>query len=468
MVGSGKASRYRVEKILGRGGMGQVVLAHDLELDRQVALKTILADRPSEEVWARFRREAELLVSVRHEALVELLDAQLEGDPPFLVFRYMEGGSLAQRLSSEGQPMPTGQVVEMGLRLAGALEALHRAGALHRDVKPGNVLLDGSGRAYLADLGLGRPAEHGFLTGTGAVLGTPGYLAPELLAGREYTPSSDVYALAITLIEAALGKALTLPLGSAGPGAERLAEVTSPGLRAALGRASSGRPELRTPTAREFGRELEKIGPGPEDQATRSGIRPRVGGGGKAVAVEPGRGLGEPGPGSSPPAIGAGSGDSRVGAGPGLWREVATGLLVASVLGVLGAGGAGYRAGRQAGIAGPGSGEGRYRLERDREGRLSLLGSGPSRLVPDPAEAGEPLVVEGPGERTRIEVAVESGGDLRISFWRQQGRRTSHEAFRPRGGRVRLETLAWDGSGAEAVFRVADAWGRVQTVRVEL
>ncbi len=239
--------------------MGVVVLAQDLTLDRPVALKALSGGFPSDEARMRFAREARILLTTRHEALVDLLDACLDQEPPFLVFRYMEGGTLLGRIL-DCQPAPLPALVECGVRLAGALQTLHDAGILHRDVKPGNVLLDGMGRPYLADLGLGRSDELDPLTRTGALLGTPGYVAPELLAGRPYSPSSDLFALGVTLLEYALGRELHLALGAGGPDASKLEGIADPGVRSLLARATSDRPERRLASAQEFAEEWVRIG----------------------------------------------------------------------------------------------------------------------------------------------------------------------------------------------------------------
>lgn len=203
-------TRYRLEERIGSGGMGVVWRASDEELDRVVAVKRALsADGVRDAGRARqVRREAKLVARVDHPNVVTLYDLVNHDNELWLVMEYVPARSLAGRGT-----LPPDQVARIGAQLAGALEAVHAAGVVHRDVKPSNVLVTEDGRAKLSDFGISR-ADHGdvTLTGSGAIAGTPGYLAPEVANGLDATPASDVFSLGATLFAAVEGVS---PVGTA-------------------------------------------------------------------------------------------------------------------------------------------------------------------------------------------------------------------------------------------------------------
>ena len=207
-VGTILAGRYRIEAPLGAGGMATVYRAHDLRLARDVALKLLLPNLAQDPVVARrFELEARALAAINHPSIVAVYDVAA-GDAssdglPFLVMELCEGGSLADRIASAGSIAPD-ESVRIAVSVAEGLHALHERGFVHRDVKPGNVLL-APGRAKLADFGLARPGTPTDLTATGTAVGTLAYLAPELLTGAEASPASDVYALGVVAFEALAG-----------------------------------------------------------------------------------------------------------------------------------------------------------------------------------------------------------------------------------------------------------------------
>ena len=174
---------YTVEAVLGHGGMGVVFRARHLGLNRLVALKMALAGSyagPNER--ERFRREAEAVAALRHPNVVQVYDVGDADGRPYFTMELMEGGSLARKLA--GAPQPPRQTAALLVTLAGALQAAHAAGVVHRDLKPGNVLLTADGTPKVADFGLARRLdadEH--LTLSGAVIGTPSYTAPEQARG---------------------------------------------------------------------------------------------------------------------------------------------------------------------------------------------------------------------------------------------------------------------------------------------
>jgi len=204
---------YTPVRRLGRGGMGVVDLGVATD-GRQVALKRLPLHGSAEEMTAarlRIRREADVLRRLDHPAIVRLLDVVDDGDDVVLVMPYLDGGTLAERVAARG-PLAPAEVTRLSTALLDALAAAHRAGVVHRDIKPGNVMFDGDGRAYLADFGvaISRDSTPG-LTGTGLVIGTPGFMAPEQARGEPATAASDVFSLGATLAFAATGRG---PYGS--------------------------------------------------------------------------------------------------------------------------------------------------------------------------------------------------------------------------------------------------------------
>jgi formylglycine-generating enzyme required for sulfatase activity len=199
---------YEVESVLGRGGMGVVYRARHLRLGRLVALKMALAGSYAGPVEReRFRREAEAVAALRHPNVVQVYDVGDADGRPYFTMELMEGGSLARKLA--GAPQPARQTAGLLATLAGALQAAHEAGVVHRDLKPGNVLLTADGTPKVADFGLARRLEADErLTLSGAVIGTPGYAAPEQARGDRAAvgPRTDVYALGAILYECLTGR----------------------------------------------------------------------------------------------------------------------------------------------------------------------------------------------------------------------------------------------------------------------
>lgn len=201
------AGRYRIVRPLGRGGGGQVWLATDEHLGREVTLKRVGGETDPELLVSRGLREARTLATIAHEHVVRVYDAFEHEGAPWIVMEYVPGLSLADLLADHGQlPVPT--VAGIGAQLATALAAAHRAGIVHRDVKPGNVLLtdDTGEHAKLTDFGIARSQDDHQLTQTGLVSGTAAYFSPELAGGEEPTTASDVWALGATLYAAVEGR----------------------------------------------------------------------------------------------------------------------------------------------------------------------------------------------------------------------------------------------------------------------
>jgi len=184
--------RYTFERHLGSGGMASVWLARDETLHREVAIKLIADTLADDERWlARFEREARAAAALSHPHIVKVFDFGLEEHRPYLVMAHVPGGSLRDRLRDGGEPLDAERLAR---ELLGALAHVHAAGIVHRDVKPGNILLDEHGSSQLTDFGIARPQDATTMTQTGMVMGTVRYLAPEVAEGGPATERSDLYA----------------------------------------------------------------------------------------------------------------------------------------------------------------------------------------------------------------------------------------------------------------------------------
>jgi serine/threonine protein kinase len=196
--------RYRVVALLGRGGMGEVYRADDLTLDQPVALKFLPEALASDaDALERFRNEVRTARRVSHANVCRVYDVGEVERQPFLSMEYVDGEDLASLLRRIGR-LPGDKALEIARQLCAGLAAAHREGVLHRDLKPANVMLDGRGRAVMMDFGLAGIAEQ--IQGYDVRSGTPAYMAPEQLAGREVTERSDIYSLGLVLYEIFTGK----------------------------------------------------------------------------------------------------------------------------------------------------------------------------------------------------------------------------------------------------------------------
>jgi tRNA A-37 threonylcarbamoyl transferase component Bud32 len=250
-----------VVRLLGRGGTGVVELVREDD-GRLVARKRIPLHGTAGDIdraRARIRREADILRRLEHPGIVRLLRADTVGDDLVLVMPYLPGGTLQERINSYGA-LPPRDVAHLGQHLAGALAAAHAAGVVHRDVKPANVLFDDSGRPALADFGVALSKDATLvLTRESAVVGTPGFVAPEVARGEAASPASDVFSLGATLLYALTGLP---PYGGGDPvlqivrAARGETPVLPPGLpdelAARLGRMLSPDPARRPSAARAF------------------------------------------------------------------------------------------------------------------------------------------------------------------------------------------------------------------------
>src|SRR5438067_3469409 len=207
--------RYGGPQRIGHGGMGDIYRATDTTLGRAVAVK-ILAERYSqdESIRRRFMREALAAARLSGESnTVTIYDVGEWNERPFIVMEYLGGGSIDDRLRAQGRVEP-GQALAWLEDAAAALDAAHRHGVVHRDVKPANLLLDRAGVVHVGDFGVASAAGMASLTITGTVVGTAGYLSPEQAQGERATPASDIYALAVVAYELLSGRR---PFGSDSP-----------------------------------------------------------------------------------------------------------------------------------------------------------------------------------------------------------------------------------------------------------
>jgi serine/threonine-protein kinase len=199
--------RYRIDRVLGRGGMALVYLGHDAKLGRPVAIKLLADNLAGDESFrARFMREARMAAGLSHVNIVHVYDVGQDTDErPYIVMEYVDGESLAETLAREGRLSPA-RVREIALDCCHGLEHAHAAGLVHRDIKPHNLLADREGRVKIADFGVARSLGETQLTMAGSVLGSAGYLSPEQAAGRPVTPAADIYSLGATLYELLTGR----------------------------------------------------------------------------------------------------------------------------------------------------------------------------------------------------------------------------------------------------------------------
>jgi predicted Ser/Thr protein kinase len=204
------AGRYRLDDLLGRGGMSEVWCADDQELGRRVAIKLLAPDADT----ARFEREARAFASLAHPNITQLYDYGEEAGRPYMVLEYVPGGTLEDRLR-DARPLPDDEAFAVAAGIAAGLAHAHARGVVHRDLKPSNVLFDDEGRPKIADFGIARMASgEGTLTEAGTVLGTAAYISPEQATGAPASTASDVYSFGVILYRMLTGR---LPFEASDP-----------------------------------------------------------------------------------------------------------------------------------------------------------------------------------------------------------------------------------------------------------
>src|SRR5437667_3540619 len=255
--------RYRGATRIAHGGMGEIYRAADDSLGRAVAIK-LLAERFAEDVSIRQRFTREALAAARLSGqpnTVTIFDVGEWNGRPFIVMEHLAGGTLDDRIAREG-PQPVDRVLRWLEQTAEALDNAHRHGVVHRDVKPGNLLLDRDDNVHVADFGIASAAGMDSLTATGTILGTAGYLSPEQAQGERATAASDLYSLGVVAFELLTGERPFKRESMAAEAAAHANEPTPsaserrPGLSRAVDlvfqRALAKRPQHRYPSARAF------------------------------------------------------------------------------------------------------------------------------------------------------------------------------------------------------------------------
>lgn len=268
--------RYRLEEKIGSGGMADVWLAEDTDLDRKVAIK-ILHERftHDEEFVERFRREAQSAAGLQHPNVVGIFDRGDFGDTYFIAMEYVDGPSLKDLVKGG---MATGDAIEFTRQILKAARFAHRKGIVHRDLKPQNVLIDDEGRARVADFGIARAGgTNSDITQTGSVMGTAQYLPPEQAQGRETTPQSDLYSIGVILYEALTGRvpfeadtAVAVALKQVSETPRRPSAINPsvpPALDAVVMRALAKEPEQRFVDADAFLKALDAAEAAPDSVA---------------------------------------------------------------------------------------------------------------------------------------------------------------------------------------------------------
>jgi eukaryotic-like serine/threonine-protein kinase len=206
LLGTTLSGRYRLEARIGTGGMSTVYRALDETLQRRVAIKLMNREVATEsEQLERFRREARAVAQLSHPNIVGVIDAGEDESRPYIVFEYVEGETLKERIRRMGR-LPIAEAVAYAIEIARALGAAHARHIVHRDVKPQNVLLDDEGQAKVTDFGIARTLDEEGLTADGRVLGTTDYVSPEQALGQPVTGQSDLYSLGVVLYEMLTGE----------------------------------------------------------------------------------------------------------------------------------------------------------------------------------------------------------------------------------------------------------------------
>lgn len=264
--------RYEIKSELGRGGMATVFLAYDPHFQRHVALKVLPQVFLHDPTFrARFEREARVIAALEHPAIVSVHDFGEQDKQPYLVMRYMPGGSLSDRLENGAISLPNASKIMQ--RIASALDRAHQMGIIHRDLKPANILFDQYGDAFLTDFGIVKmTGETSHLTGT-AVVGTPAYMSPEQAQGEENLDGrSDIYTLGTILYQMLTGR---LPYQASTPMGLAVKHITEPvprlrqtrpefppALETIISKTMSKNPDDRYATAGAMARELAQVAAG--------------------------------------------------------------------------------------------------------------------------------------------------------------------------------------------------------------
>jgi serine/threonine-protein kinase len=265
------AGRWRIDGKLGEGGMGSVLLGCDLQTHAFVAIKMLGADQVDHpEAMARFERESTLLAELKHPNLVPLLAVSRHEGVPFIVMERIQGQTL-ERLMTQRPRWTLADALPLLSQLAAALDHLHLKGVVHRDLKPANVIVDQRGHLTLVDLGISQRTDTTRLTLPGLVVGTPQYMAPEQVSGKQLGPASDVYAFALLTWQLLVGShpfpgdsergIMVKQLSEQPPLASEVAPDVPVGVAQTLQKSLAKKPDARHRSAGALVRELIRHGP---------------------------------------------------------------------------------------------------------------------------------------------------------------------------------------------------------------
>ena len=262
-----KIGRYEIESELTTGGMGVIILAKDPYIQRQVAVKVLMYSRTLEDVYREFfQNEAEIIAALEHPCIVPIYDFGWHGQQPYIVMRYMSGGSLQDKINTGELKMT--EMAHILKRVSEALDAAHAKGIIHRDIKPSNILFDSTGEAFLSDFGIA--TSKSFKDDEGEwLVGTPAYMSPEQVQGKQVDGRSDIYALGVTLYRLLAGQ---LPFSGSSTTAliNAHVELPVPDIRTIKGnlpavwqevvaKAMAKDPNDRYPTASDFARDVTEV-----------------------------------------------------------------------------------------------------------------------------------------------------------------------------------------------------------------
>ena len=272
------ADRYELEAVLGQGGMARVFKARDRVLNRAVAVKVLSPQFAGDEQFvARFRREAQAAAALNHPNIVSVFDTGSQGDVHYIVMEYVEGRTLGEAIRQEGPLLPE-RATEIAEAVAAALAAAHEAGLVHRDIKPGNIMITREGEVKVMDFGIARTSTGDNLTQTASILGTASYLSPEQAQGEPVDSRSDIYSMGCVLYEMLTSRA---PFKGDSPVAiaykhvrenpvppSRLNGDVSSALEAVVMKCMAKNPANRYQTAEELREDLERVRRGGAPLAT--------------------------------------------------------------------------------------------------------------------------------------------------------------------------------------------------------
>jgi serine/threonine-protein kinase len=286
-VGELKAlGRYQIRGVLGKGAMGLVYDGHDSTLDRRVAIKTILTSNLDEATAKhydlRFRREVRAVARLNHPNIVQVYDFGHEGDLAYIVMEYVEGRELKEQLDAK-ERFELGRIFTLMDELLDALDFAHQAGVIHRDIKPGNVMINAAGNAKLADFGVARIMdEQSEATRAGAMVGTPSHMSPEQIQGQPIDRRTDIFSAGVVFYQLLTGQkpfegtgwALAKKIVQDDPVLPSQLVQINPAIDRVVARALAKHADQRYQTARSFADDLKRVrdGKAPEAAAKRSAV----------------------------------------------------------------------------------------------------------------------------------------------------------------------------------------------------